>query len=122
MEIACRAHLELRPFKAMVSPPAIDHHIHIQIVERSLKGLHLSAGTSISKMLSLQTPYAQPQARKLSRLQPVHSTGPGLRLQTGLCMPYGLWLRIATTISQKKDKSMQIPPSACVRKHRAHMM
>ena len=34
----------------------------------------------------------------LTRLQTVHSTGPGLWLQTGLCMPYGLWLRVAIHI------------------------
>ena len=32
----------------------------------------------------------------------MHSIGFGLRLQTGLCMPYGLWLRVATTIDYKK--------------------
>jgi hypothetical protein len=54
MDIACQAYLELGPFKAVVSPPAIDHHIHIQVVQRSLKGLHLPADTTILKMLSLR--------------------------------------------------------------------
>ena len=31
----------------------------------------------------------------------MHGAGPGLRLQTGLCMPYVLRLRVATTINYK---------------------
>ena len=44
----------------------------------------------------------------------MHSTGPGLRLQMGLCMPYGLWLRVATTINKRKGQEHVNPAiSAC---------
>ena len=41
----------------------------------------------------------------------MHSTGPGLRLQTGLCTPYGLWLRVATTISYTLYHCDMLKPS-----------
>ncbi len=35
------SHLEVRALKAVVAPPAVDHDVHIQVLERTLERLHL---------------------------------------------------------------------------------